>query len=367
MTQAQLLNQEFNFHPVTDRFLLPHRYVWDVNVSSASDIYTLDFDYSVNLTTGEIVRLLDGRINQDLPVLISYIHAGGVVSNVSYLFNLDNLVVLPHTSISGLVVSSPDPIAYKRDTDYTLDSLNARITRLTTGKISKGESVNVDFSFFGKLKLVERLALFFNEVSEIQLPNKPAYNLRVERLLPDGTYQLFGAGVDYEADTQQGIIDRVLSGAIGDGETVYVSYEYPFWDGLYLNPDEFIASYGLAETIELTNLENPEATEPNFSRLATAIELMSGEMDIFLDNYFALPLNPVTEGMKWKCGVLVRYHLDHNREREDVRKRYKDVMAQLRAIAKGDLGSGSEGEGQQSKVGHKPGYRIFTQSTLAGY
>jgi phage gp36-like protein len=104
----------------------------------------------------------------------------------------------------------------------------------------------------------------------------------------------------------------------------------------YATVDEFETRFGVTETIELTNLEDPLAESPDLDVLEQALELASEEIDGYLwAASYALPLaSPPLILREW-CLDIARYKLDRNANREDVRRRYDDAIAWFKGLAKG--------------------------------
>lgn len=97
---------------------------------------------------------------------------------------------------------------------------------------------------------------------------------------------------------------------------------------VYATAADFVAYFGTAEAIELTNLEDPNATTVSSAILTANLELASAEIDDYL-----LPAQRVpSANFKRMTLEITRYKLDRNRQREDVRQRYEDVIKRLEAI-----------------------------------
>ena len=114
----------------------------------------------------------------------------------------------------------------------------------------------------------------------------------------------------------------------------------------YATPQEFIDKYPI-EALELTTRDNVGATEPNQARLQAALNFISSEIDGYLGERYTLPI-AVTAALaflKTLCLRMTAYELDHIAPQADVRQRYDDAIAKLKAIEHGDsdLPGGSSG------------------------
>jgi len=158
----------------------------------------------------------------------------------------------------------------------------------------------------------------------------------------------------------------------------------------YATPDDFLNAFP-NEAVELTNLHDALATEPNIERLQKQLNLASAQIDSYLRQRYVLPLDlnavlPISVlAMKTEVGAVVglsgrelnryckalgfrdlrtkdtwaaiweqlvnsehyllkglcldiaRYGLAYNEPMEDVRRRYDDALATLRRLNLGDL------------------------------
>jgi phage gp36-like protein len=106
----------------------------------------------------------------------------------------------------------------------------------------------------------------------------------------------------------------------------------------YASVEEFQDRFGLTETIELSNLENPLAETPNYQSITYAIAQAESEIDSYLGARYEVPIQPpLPLVLISHCLTLARYNLDRYRRREDVREDYKLVIAQLQQMALGKM------------------------------
>jgi len=74
-----------------------------------------------------------------------------------YTFNAQNLIQLPVGNVTNLVVTAAgggNP--YLAGTDYTLDAVNGIITRLASGAIAAGATVNAAYIYADTVTAVAR-------------------------------------------------------------------------------------------------------------------------------------------------------------------------------------------------------------------
>ncbi len=106
----------------------------------------------------------------------------------------------------------------------------------------------------------------------------------------------------------------------------------------YATAADFVAMYGNVEAIELTQLEDPEATTANTTMIDMAIEQAQGELNAYYAVRYELPLSePYPKATQIQTLVVARYRLDKYRRREDVRLEYESVLRQLEWLAKGQF------------------------------
>lgn len=148
----------------------------------------------------------------------------------------------------------------------------------------------------------------------------------------------------------------------------------------YCSTEDFVNAFGKRELIQLTNLDDPNATEINESRLQQNQEKAFARINGLIANCptvaaqmpFKVPL-PILKDFELD---MVRYYLDQVLPREDVRKRYEDAIAQLKLIGKCEMGLGLDGSipGEILDSGNRVSslvYRnqdpVFSDRMLQGY
>lgn len=106
----------------------------------------------------------------------------------------------------------------------------------------------------------------------------------------------------------------------------------------YALPEDFIEAYGLQESIELSNLENPVADLPDLRQIANAIAHADSEINSYLGVRYLIPIAPPFPLILVSHTLsLTRYRLDRFRRREDVVKDYELAITSLKDMAIGRM------------------------------
>ena len=94
-------------------------------------------------------------------------------------------------------------------------------------------------------------------------------------------------------------------------------------------PDDFVLAYGLREAIQLTNIDDADATQPNTQKLWMAIE----DACALIDNYILQATRSgkllISSSRRRTSLIIARYYLDTVRRREDVKKDYELAITEL--------------------------------------
>ena len=94
-------------------------------------------------------------------------------------------------------------------------------------------------------------------------------------------------------------------------------------------PDDFILAYGLKEAIQISNLDNADATEPNTAKIWMAIE----DAVALIDNYITQATRAgkllISSSRRRTSLIIARYYLDTVRRREDVKNDYEMAIKEL--------------------------------------
>jgi phage gp36-like protein len=114
----------------------------------------------------------------------------------------------------------------------------------------------------------------------------------------------------------------------------------------YATPEDFIRAFGEPETVQLTNLDNPNTTAVNLVPLERALFDATGIIDMYVGNRYVLPLTVGSTVINGYCLDIARYRLDRINPRDDVRLRYEDALKQLQLVTKGIVSLGANFVGQ---------------------
>jgi len=96
-------------------------------------------------------------------------------------------------------------------------------------------------------------------------------------------------------------------------------------------PDDFVMAYGLKEAIQLTNIDDADATQPNTERLWMAIQDADALIDSYINQSTKAGKLLVSSNRRRTSIIIARYYLDTVRRREDVLKDYERCIKELEA------------------------------------
>jgi len=96
-------------------------------------------------------------------------------------------------------------------------------------------------------------------------------------------------------------------------------------------PDDFVLAYGLKEAIQITNIDDADATQPNTDRLWMAIQDANALIDSYINQSTKAGKLLVSSNRRRTSLILARYYLDTVRRREDVLKDYERAIKELDA------------------------------------
>lgn len=141
----------------------------------------------------------------------------------------------------------------------------------------------------------------------------------------------------------------------------------------YLTLASMIALFGTQEMLELSQLHDPDATEPDNERIQANIDSAEAEANSYLAGRYSLPFALVPLVLKEKVADIARYKLDSIRAREDVRQRYEDAIRWLKLVAAGTIDLGLDDGGEEVSIAASPAAkggrrnRAFTDTSLKGF
>lgn len=94
-------------------------------------------------------------------------------------------------------------------------------------------------------------------------------------------------------------------------------------------PDDFILAYGLREAIQISNLDEADATQPNTDKIWMAIQ----DASALIDNYIVQASRGgrllISSNRRRTALIIARYYLDSVRRREDVLQDYERCISEM--------------------------------------
>lgn len=137
----------------------------------------------------------------------------------------------------------------------------------------------------------------------------------------------------------------------------------------YATQEDLVARFGEVELIQLSDkvgLGQIDASVVD-AKLADA----DGEIDPYLRGRYVLPLATVPQPLQRVACDIARYHLYADGATEQVAQRYKDALAFLLRVSKGELQLGLDPAEQAAPSSGGPEIcgpeRVFTRETLSDY
>lgn len=290
------------------RLQLPARWVWDLRIASESLDLTGDRDYTVDLDTGVIYRIPSSRVPEGQIVLATYETAAGVI-RTDYPLVFGFTAEILDPPIVSLTLKASEPLVYARD--------RAGVSGDYFADLGTGE---IRWNPEGRIQEDEALAVSFSAFG------------RENPLTPN----------------------------------------QPDLTGLYATPADFVRTYGLAETIRLTQNGNGEGrdlkTEPDWGKLAAHLEHATAAIDSAAGPYLEWNTLNATEydSRQWIALSFARYHLDPH-QGEDVWKQADLALSRLRKDGKSGGGLPPEnGTGLDSRyLSYGVAPQTFTQKRLS--
>lgn len=109
-------------------------------------------------------------------------------------------------------------------------------------------------------------------------------------------------------------------------------------------PDDFVMAFGLKEAIQITNLDDADAIEPNTERLWMAIQDANALIDSYINQSTKAGKLLVSSNRRRTSLIIARYYLDTVRRREDVLKDYERCIKELEAATTYNMAVQPDGE-----------------------
>lgn len=319
-------------------------------------VYSEGVDYIVNYDKGIIDLPSSTRLTLGISNVLIEFETGLRTDAKIYSSSLTKVEIeQPKNSRINTPVISLIGGTYS-ESDYILDHA-----------IGKVEPIN---NLVGKAALVK--VFDFNENTSLQtfLFDKtlflPQELLPVNRVEIKVSPRQLMEWIDYVVDYSDGSI-TFLPNRVPDQGIFDIRYD-SLADSAYASPGDFIELYERQEAVEISNLSNAEAIDPDYGKLWKGLEYATGEINMALGNHSKIPLDPVPGGIEWKCLVLCRAYLDNTRIREGVQRDLDIVLAQLKDLRDGKLKPIDDaGDNSGNSVNFSPGINRLNHSTLGGW
>jgi len=94
-------------------------------------------------------------------------------------------------------------------------------------------------------------------------------------------------------------------------------------------PDDFVLAYGLKEAIQLSNIDDADATQPNDQKIWMAIEDAAALVDNYIEQAARGGKLLISSNRRRTSLIIARYYLDTVRRREDVKNDYERAITEL--------------------------------------
>lgn len=107
---------------------------------------------------------------------------------------------------------------------------------------------------------------------------------------------------------------------------------YPLYDRpspRAATPDDFVMAYGLREAIQLSNIDNADAIEPNTPKIWMAIEDACALIDNYIQGASRAGKILISSSRRRTSLIIARYYLDTVRRRDDVKEDYERALTEL--------------------------------------
>lgn len=104
---------------------------------------------------------------------------------------------------------------------------------------------------------------------------------------------------------------------------------------MYASVADLIERFGETEIVELTDLEHTGAVDNAMAE--QALTDATAEIDGYLAARYRLPVTDTPRLLSLLCTDIARYRLQKGVTTEQARQRYEDAVAQLKAIARGEI------------------------------
>jgi phage gp36-like protein len=137
---------------------------------------------------------------------------------------------------------------------------------------------------------------------------------------------------------------------------------------MYGTVADMVNRFSEAEIVQLTDRHLPRTGLMDEAVVGQALADARAEIDVYLSNRYALPIDPVPPVLVRVVCDIARYRLYDDAAPEEVRSRYTDALTLLRDLARGTASLGHAGvvepNGQVQSVERPP--RVFGRGAQGG-
>lgn len=129
---------------------------------------------------------------------------------------------------------------------------------------------------------------------------------------------------------EDGGVAPTLSGSTRSGRVDYRNYPNATRPSpRTATPDDFILAYGLKEAIQLSNIDDADAIQPNDTKIWMAIEDATALIDNYIEQAGRGGKLLISSSRRRTALIIARYYLDTVRRREDVKNDYERAIVEL--------------------------------------
>jgi phage gp36-like protein len=231
----------------------------------------------------------------------------------------------------SIIIGNPNNII--NGDDNTIVTPDGSITSLGTlvggSGYTDGEYADIALVGGSGTGAVATLTVAGGEVTKIVTTNNGQNYLVNDLLTADDA--LLGGGTGFSVEVDKVFVTvAAQSTAPASAQTAAISY--PIFDRprpRSATPDDFVLAYGLREAIQLTNIDNADATQPNTEKLWMAIEDAAALVDNYIQQARRAGKLLISSNRRRTTLIIARYYLDTIRRREDVKADYEQCLVEL--------------------------------------
>ena len=204
--------------------------------------------------------------------------------------------------------------------------------RVAGSGYTDGTYVNVSLQGGDGTGAVATLTIENGEVATVILSDGGESYLVDDVLTIDDADVGGGGGVDFSitVDTINVLATTTSGGSSRIGSVVNVPYPvYGRPSPRSATPDDFVLAFGLREAIQISNIDDADATRPNDAKIWMAIEDACALIDNYISGATRAGKVLISSNRRRTSLIIARYYLDTVRRREDVKSDYERAITEL--------------------------------------